>query len=333
MGSKNSLEHEMVNFIVNDFSFDLVQDEEIKTTQSLLSNEIFKSLNNVVNEELKELLTRYDKILKDIATKEKDILSLEKNLKEYNAKKEELTKEKQKQENLVANLNKNKESYIVRLEKAANTSSALTETLAKLKIIDDEEEREKAKIKEEKRRQEQDAKSSLKDKTSEKVQETSEPVVANVDKRIEKIDQKVKLYGSSYQESRVKKYSGAKTISPLKDGYVKRKFGNYTDPVYGIKIFNESVVLGSKSANAQVLNVLDGKVIFAKHTPVLENVIIVEHKDGIHTIYAHLNQIAPTVKIGSKIKKGYAIGRISEDLTFEVTQKNYHINPLELISL
>ncbi|WP_298021789.1 hypothetical protein, partial [uncultured Campylobacter sp.] len=31
--------------------------------------------------------------------------------------------------------------------------------------------------------------------------------------------------------------------------------------------------------------------------------------------------------------KGYIIGRIGSDLTFEVTQQNYHINPLDLISL
>lgn len=58
----------------------------------------------------------------------------------------------------------------------------------------------------------------------------------------------------------------------------------------------------------------------------MDNVIIVENADGIHTIYAHLSQIAPTIKVGSRIK-GYVIGRIYDELTFEVTQKNYHINP------
>jgi len=128
-------------------------------------------------------------------------------------------------------------------------------------------------------------------------------------------------------------YVGSKTISPLKNAFVKRKFGNFIDPVYDIKIFNESVILSSNTQNAQVYNVLDGKVIFAKSTPVLDNVIIVENKNGIHTIYANLSQIAPTIKNGSVIKKGYSIGRVKSDLTFEVTQKNFHIDPLELISL
>lgn len=92
------------------------------------------------------------------------------------------------------------------------------------------------------------------------------------------------------------------------------------------------MVLRSTTPDATVKNVLDGKVVFAKDTAVLQKVIIMENTDGIHTIYAHLSKIAPTIKVGSKIKKGYVIGRVERDLTFEVTQKNYHINPMELIS-
>lgn len=319
---KNSLEEQMISLIANDFSLNLVQDSDIKTSSTLISNEIFKSLNSVVNDELLELLKEYEKTLKNIKGKQSKISAIENSLKDYKAKKDELFKAQKNAENLVANLAKDKEDYISRLEKATNTSSALSKTLAELKIIDDKEERQKAKIEQEKKLAQEKA-TKQKDNT---------PVVKR-DKRVDDIDKKVKLYGSSYQESRVKKYSGAKTISPIKGAIVKRKFGNYTDPVYGIKIFNESIVLGSKTLNAQVKNVLDGKVIFAKSTPILDNVIIVENADGIHTIYAHLSQIAPTIKVGSRIKKGYVIGRIYDELTFEVTQKNYHINPLDLISL
>ncbi|DAB33119.1 MAG TPA: hypothetical protein CFH79_00210 [Sulfurospirillum sp. UBA11407] len=122
-------------------------------------------------------------------------------------------------------------------------------------------------------------------------------------------------------------------MAPLEDFVVKRKFGNYIDPIYKIKIFNESVILSSNVPNAKVQNVLDGKVIYAKDTAVLEKVVIVENSYGIHTIYAHLSKIAPTIKVGEKIRKGYVIGRVEQDLTFEVTQKNYHIDPLELITV
>ncbi|NPA73975.1 MAG: M23 family metallopeptidase [Epsilonproteobacteria bacterium] len=144
-------------------------------------------------------------------------------------------------------------------------------------------------------------------------------------------NQTVRQIGTSYQASRMVKYRGPKTIAPLRSFYIKRKFGTYFDPIYKIKIFNESVILGSKIPNAKVRNVLNGKVVFAKSTPMLDNVVIVENSNGIHTIYAHLSKIAPTIKKGKRIKKGYIIGRIKDELTFEVTQKNKHINPLRLI--
>ncbi|WP_297191920.1 M23 family metallopeptidase [uncultured Campylobacter sp.] len=143
----------------------------------------------------------------------------------------------------------------------------------------------------------------------------------------------VRQLGSSYQGSKVKKYTGRKTIAPLENFTVKQKFGNFTDPIYKIKIFNENVVLRSKTQNATVKSVLSGKVVFAKETNLLQRVVIVEHSNSLHTIYAHLDRISPTIKVGKNVKKGEVLGRVQDDLTFEVTQEKFHINPLELISL
>ncbi|MCR8698862.1 peptidoglycan DD-metalloendopeptidase family protein [Campylobacter ureolyticus] len=314
---KLELEKKITDLIVEDFSFNLIQDGDVKTYESLISNEVFASLSDVFRKDIANLVITHDEASKTIDKKNKEILDLEKNLKEYSAKKEELSNAQKKQKKLVENLNKNKEDYIQKLINTQKQSEALASTLEELKIIDDKEEKEKARKIAQKNVQKQEV----------------QPEILKRDKRVEDIDKKVKLYGSSYKESRVKKYVGPKTISPLKNAFVKRKFGNFIDPVYDIKIFNESVILSSNTQNAQVYNVLDGKVIFAKSTPVLDNVIIVENKNGIHTIYANLSQIAPTIKNGSVIKKGYSIGRVKSDLTFEVTQKNFHIDPLELISL
>ena len=314
---KLELEKKIAELIVEDFSFNLIQDSDIKTHEALISNEIFLSLSDVFRKDIANLIITHDKTSKTIDKKNKEILDLEKNLKEYSAKKEELSNAQKKQKKLVENLNKNKEDYIQKLINTQKQSEALASTLEELKIIDDKEEKAKAK--------------KIAQKNAQK--QKPQPEILQRDKRVEDIDKKVKLYGSSYKESRVKKYVGSKTISPLKNAFVKRKFGNFIDPVYDIKIFNESVILSSNTQNVQVYNVLDGKVIFAKSTPVLNNVIIVENKNGIHTIYANLSQIAPTIKNGSVIKKGYSIGRVKSDLTFEVTQKNFHIDPLELISL
>jgi murein DD-endopeptidase MepM/ murein hydrolase activator NlpD len=144
---------------------------------------------------------------------------------------------------------------------------------------------------------------------------------------------KVKSKTDAYHSVKTKTYRGKKTISPLENFTVVKRFGPYEDPIYHIKIFNESISLKPKSANAKVKNVLNGKVILAKETTMLNNIVIVEHDNGMHTIYAHLDKIAPTVKKGKRLKQGSIIGRVNDELMFEVTQKNFHINPLQLITM
>jgi len=141
---------------------------------------------------------------------------------------------------------------------------------------------------------------------------------------------KVKKHGNSYQSVKTKKYKGKKTIAPLDSYTITKKYGTYTDPIYGIKIFNESISLKPRKLNAKVKTVFNGKVIYADKTAVLNNIVIVEHKNGLHTIYANLSQISPNIKKGKKIKRGYTIGRVKDELIFEVTQKSYHINPIRL---
>ncbi len=112
-----------------------------------------------------------------------------------------------------------------------------------------------------------------------------------------------------------------------------KKFGTYVDPVYNIKIFNESITLKAPSRNAKVQNVLNGKVVFAGSSSMLGKVVVVSHSGKLHTVYAGLSKIAPNVKKGSKIKKGYVIGKVNRKLIFEATKNSKHINPLKLIKI
>ncbi|WP_104760965.1 murein hydrolase activator EnvC family protein [Helicobacter cetorum] len=142
----------------------------------------------------------------------------------------------------------------------------------------------------------------------------------------------VKQVANSYKNINTIVYKGPKTIAPLNDYEVVQKFGPYIDPVYNLKIFSESVTLVPKTPNALVRNVLDGKIVFAKEINMLKKVVVIEHKNGIRTIYSQLDKIAPTIKSGMHIQKGYVLGRIEQRLSFEVTMKEKHINPLELIA-
>ena len=122
-------------------------------------------------------------------------------------------------------------------------------------------------------------------------------------------------------------------MSPIPGARLIKKFGTYIDPVYKIKIFNESITLKAPSSNAKVQNILNGKVVFAGKSSMLGKVVVVAHSNKIHTVYAGLSKIAPNIKTGRKIKKGYVVGKVSSKLMFQATKNSKHINPLKLIRI
>lgn len=93
-------------------------------------------------------------------------------------------------------------------------------------------------------------------------------------------------------------------------------------------------MLKTRKPKAKVVSVLNGKVVYAKkNAGMLENVVIVQHQNGLHTIYSHLDEIAPTLKVGKWIKKGYVVGRVNNNLTFQATKNSYLINPKDLLRI
>ncbi|WP_139453794.1 murein hydrolase activator EnvC family protein [Campylobacter armoricus] len=295
--NKNKIEGKIIDLIAKDFAYDLaIPKNYIESEDSIIALELVGALDKIFKEEFYQISKDYEDISKKIEEKQAQIAAINTNLKNYKDQIDELKNLRKKQEQEIIKQKTDKEIYTRKLSNLQAQQQELRKTLNKLKIIKEKEEEKIAQKKEDK-----------------------------------KASSNIKQVGSSYQTSSVKSYSGAKTIAPLESYTVKQKFGNYVDPIYNIKIYNENVVLKSDVANAAVRNVLDGKVVFAKSTPTLKKVVIVENKNGIHTIYAHLDKIAPGVKVGRNIKKGYIIGRVESDLTFEVTQKNFHINPLEMI--
>ncbi|MDR2152853.1 MAG: peptidoglycan DD-metalloendopeptidase family protein [Helicobacteraceae bacterium] len=145
----------------------------------------------------------------------------------------------------------------------------------------------------------------------------------------------VKHYGASYQGAGAGAYDGKKVKAPLDSPPIKlvKEFGPYTDPVYNIKIHNDSVTLRASSSDALVRNVLPGKVVFADNIKALGKVVIVEHQGNIHTIYRNLDSISPNIKVARSLKERESIGRVSDELVFEVTKDGLPINPLQLISI
>ena len=318
VAEQKRIEASLLAIISKRFAYDLIVPKNyIESEESIISAEILNSLTKDSQNEVNKIAKDYSKTINSIKSQTDKIGAIKLDLAEFRSKQDKLIALQTKQKKDLAQLKSDKDSYEKELSAIQADQEELRKTLEKLAIIAKNEEEEKARAQQKAKLEE-----AKKAKNNEKLASQSQKTAKN----------DVRQVGSSYQMSQVKRYTGAKTIAPLEKFTLKRAFGDYTDPIYKIKIFNESVVLRSALSDAVVKNVLDGKVVFAKETSLLQKVVIVENKDGIHTIYAHLSKIAPTIKVGSRLKKGYVIGRVERDLTFEVTQKNYHINPMELIA-
>ena len=318
VAEQKRIEASLLAIISKRFAYDLIVPKNyIESEESIISAEILNSLTKDSQNQVNKIAKDYSKTINSIKSQTDKISAIKLDLAEFRSKQNKLIALQTKQKKDLAKLKSDKDSYEKELSTIQAEQDELRKTLEKLAIIAKNEEEEKARAQQKAKLEE-----AKKAKNNEKLASQSQKTAKN----------DVRQVGSSYQMSQVKRYTGAKTIAPLEKFTLKQAFGDYTDPIYKIKIFNESVVLRSAFRDAVVKNVLDGKVVFAKETPLLQKVVIVENKDGIHTIYAHLSKIAPTIKVGARLKKGYVIGRVEQDLTFEVTQKNYHINPMELIA-
>ncbi|WP_456382333.1 murein hydrolase activator EnvC family protein [Hydrogenimonas sp.] len=303
--TKRKQEKRLVDLLANRFIFEEIEKEKgIQSPEDVIEAEILSALVRSDSKALKEMQASYLRTVRENEKLVREAERIRKMIARLKRRKEEAAKEKMERKKLIASLEREKKAYQKRLEKLQKEEGELGRMLSRLHILK-KKEIEKAKRK----------------------KSSNNATLARGDKL------KVRTIGSSYQRNAVGHYRGKKTISPVGRAKVVKKFGSYIDPIYKIRIFNESVTLQPSRKNAKVKNVLNGRVVFAKETPMLGKVVIVEHGNNLHTIYAKMKKIAPTIKEGKKIKKGYVIGRIDRELMFEVTQRNRHINPLELIRL
>ena len=289
-----------VSLVADKFSMALVLEEmDQPTSESVMLQEVY----GVYAKENEREINLIKSEIKKLKTKESYFINKQESIKRvlegFIKERQEYQSKKEEQNRIIKELARDKAIYKKRFDKIRSSRRTLQKKLTKLKIIKQDQES--------KRRTQAEAKRSLKQEER-RVQASSAP-----------------------KES---KYSGAKTISPLQGSKLIKKFGSYMDPIYKFKIFNKSITLKSPYKGAKVKSVLDGKVVFAEDSGgMLGKVVIIEHANNLHTIYAKMSRLAPGIHVGKRVSKGYVIGKVDSTLMFEVTKNNRHMNPLKLIRL
>lgn len=127
-----------------------------------------------------------------------------------------------------------------------------------------------------------------------------------------------------------------------KSGYIQPVTGRISGAFGGQRIMNsipKSPHRGTDIAapkNTPVKAALEGKVVLAEPNLFYSgNVVIIDHGYGLHTIYAHLNNI--NVKVGEKVKKHHIIGTVGQTgratgphLHFGATLNGIRFDPMSL---
>ncbi len=328
---KKDSEEKIVNTIINEFSSSIaLKLARESSLEELVDSEIYTILSENSKDQILKINNSYELLTQNKKENENKINSISSYIKERKKKKKELNILKSARSKSLVSLEKKHHQYQKELKKAVQKQESLKDLLGKLNILKKEEieKQKRAAIARAKRlaaQKKRKAKKSSQYEVSDK--ERNEKYVKNLD-----LD--VRMIGSSTSGVKISRYRGRKTIAPLDSFNVIKKFGTYFDPVYKIELFNESIVLKTKKPQAKVKAIFNGKIVYAKKDAgMLENVVIVQHRNGLHTIYSHLDQISPSLKVGRWIKKGYVVGRVNDTLTFQATKNEMHVNPKDLFKI
>ena len=337
---KTTNEEEIVNTIIEEFSISIaLKLASENSLQELIDSEIYTLLSQHSKDKVLKLNNNYNTLSTNTKSNQKDIDNISSYIENRQKTKEKLTNLKQKHSSSLINLEDQHKSYQEELSKVAKQQESLKNLLSELNILKEEENK---KVEDDRREKLQQLLAQKKSETKtireEVKEEEQEQEIQTAEVRNQKyaknLNLDVRKIGSSTDGVKIVKYKGISTIAPLKSFKVVKNFGTYYDPVYKIKLFNESIVLKSDEPKAKVVSVLNGKVVYAKkNAGMLENVVIIEHEGGLHTIYSHLDEISPTLVVGKWIKQGYVVGRVDDSLMFQATKDASHIDPKDLFKI
>lgn len=142
---------------------------------------------------------------------------------------------------------------------------------------------------------------------------------------IKKLDEKETYAGKGFAALK------GKLLWPV-NGRLAIPYGSQKDSRFNTPVFRNGIYISTEDTSARA--VYDGKVVFADWFKGYGNLVIINHGNGHHTLYANLSEIF--LKVGDIIKTSSIIGRIGESgilnapsLYFEIRYKGKPLDPMQ----
>ncbi len=118
--------------------------------------------------------------------------------------------------------------------------------------------------------------------------------------------------------------------------YITSDYGTREHPIQGVSKFHTGIDIGNAGFGAPVIAAADGVVSMASYYGGYGNCVMINHGNGISTLYGHGQKILTTV--GAEVKKGDLIMEVGSTgvstgphLHFEVRINGSHVNPLPYV--
>ncbi len=169
-------------------------------------------------------------------------------------------------------------------------------------------------------------------KYNQEIAKTKQDIDYYEDIQKEKYEELKKYIIKSQALNRNLKYSGGRFLWPTTSNLITSYFGYRVHPIYRTTRFHSGIDIGAPYG-APIYAAEAGKVILASYYDGYGNCIIIDHGDGVSTLYAHCSSII--VKVGQYVSKGQIIGYVGSTgnstgphLHFEVRIKGNPVNPL-----
>lgn len=120
---------------------------------------------------------------------------------------------------------------------------------------------------------------------------------------------------------------------PVKNRECYRGFGKYKHPKFDVYVMNKGIDILASQGEI-VTSVKEGKVVFANWFKGYGMLVMIDHGEGLYSLYAHLANIL--VSSGEKVSKGIPIGKIGNpfdedgyNLHFEIRVNGEPVDPLD----
>lgn len=125
-------------------------------------------------------------------------------------------------------------------------------------------------------------------------------------------------------------------IVPLDtDGVITSNYGYRLDPINGEYKMHEGLDIAAQKGSG-ILCTCDGKVYKTGYEDGYGNFIILEHSNGLKTLYAHCDTVV--AKVGDLVQQGEIIATVGSTgrstgnhLHFEIRKEDLKVNPLWII--